>query len=53
MVICSYGLLSFGLDLRDHLAIGITLPLLAWDLVMIALQAFGIYQGAVYILKNI
>jgi len=50
---CSYSLLSFWLGLQEHLVVGITVGQLVWDLIMIASQVFGLYQGGRYILKNI
>jgi hypothetical protein len=53
LIVCTYGTFSFYLDLKIHLANGITMGQLAWDLSLIALEAFGAFMGGCYVLKNI
>lgn len=53
IVLCSNALLSFGLDLRDHLAVGATVAQFTWDLSMCLLEGAGVFIGFGYILKNI
>lgn len=52
MVVCTYGTFSFYSDLKTHLAFGTTVGQLVWDVFMVALEAFGVFMGACYVLKN-
>lgn len=53
LLICTHGTFSFYEDLKVHLANGITVGQLVWDLSLIGLEAFGTLMGGYYILKNI